>query len=107
MRALIPPELSEGDRPSNRVMQGVAAFTAVSGLVGVICMASAFSLHEWRTALVGSTLLVMATISGSVLVCNWMIADRQAFYQRGKVDGWYSWYRGTPPEVDDPLWREG
>lgn len=106
LRALQPPEQTDSDqRRPHWMMRGVALTASATALGGIACLAAAFALREWRTALAGSTLLIIAAIAGAVLVLNQLLADRNEFYRRGQLDGWYRHYRGLPPEVDDPLWR--
>lgn len=87
------------------LIQGIRMFTIVTALVGVGCLAAAFGVEEWRVALAGSTLVVLAAVAGAVLVANALIADRMAFYEHGKADGWYEGWRGIPPNPDHPFVR--
>ncbi|BEL07782.1 hypothetical protein Q0Z83_059730 [Actinoplanes sichuanensis] len=107
LRALQPSgEMSESAHGPRWLIRGVAGFCAVTALSGVGSSAWAFAHHEWRLALVGSTLLIMSVIAGSVLVGNQLLADRQEFYRRGELNGWMRGWRGQEPEAGDPLLRQ-
>lgn len=103
LRALQPPEMSEDGHRAHRTIQGVVVFTAVTALGSIACLATAFALHEWRTAVVGMTLAIMSSTAGALLIGHRLIADRQEFYRRGQLDGWMRGWRGQEPEADDPL----
>lgn len=105
LRALQPPEKSEDGQRPDWTIRAVALTAAGTALGGIGCLAAAFALREWRTALAGSTLMIVAAIAGAVLVLNRLLADRQKFYQRGQLDGWMRGWRGQEPSSEDPLWR--
>lgn len=106
VRALKPPEPTENahQRPSTTIRL-VAVVAAGTALTGVVLLTAAIVLEEWRTALIGSTLLVVSAIAGNVLVWDRLMADRQEFYRRGQLDGWMRGWRGQEPEGCDPLWK--
>lgn len=87
------------------VMRYVMAYTILTSLGAVATLALAVYLGQWRVALTGSTLAILAAIGGGVLCLNLVIADRQEFYRRGVLDGWMRGWRGQPPDIDDPLTR--
>jgi hypothetical protein len=103
-RALRPDQ--DDDQFSGSKLIGIIRVGAVlTALAGIGCLAAAFALNEWRTALAGSTLVIVAVVAGSVCTVNALIADRQEFYRRGKLDGWMQGWRGQEPTADDPLLR--
>ncbi len=83
----------------------VGCGSAVLGFVGAASMAWAFATHEWRAALLGTTLMLLAGMGATVLCLRAMLAARQEFYRRGQLDGWRRGWTGEPPEVSDPLLR--
>ncbi|WP_433368288.1 hypothetical protein ACQPZX_41275 [Actinoplanes sp. CA-142083] len=87
------------------VMPAVKLFAGVTAVAGAGCLAAAFSVAEWRIALAGSTLVVLSAVASALWIADGLLADRHAFYRRGKVDGWYEGWRGQPPATDDPLLR--
>ena len=107
LRALQPPETTENDqhRP-HWLIRAVTLTSAGTALLGMGLIAAAFALEEWRTALAGSTLLIISALAGTVLAMNWLMADRQEFYRRGHLDGWHLGWRGLPPGSGDPLQRK-
>jgi hypothetical protein len=102
-----PPATSDNGHPlsHSRLTRGVQIFTVTAALAGTGCLAFAFSRDEWRSALIGSTLIILSAIGASVWVAGMVLADRQDFYHRGLLDGWMRGWRGQPPDVDDPLVR--
>ncbi len=103
-RALQPSTQDNTPRPG-RLVQAVRLLVCVTATAGVGCLVAAFCLDEWRTALAGSTLLVISAIAGAVWVINGLLAERNRFYQRGFLDGWMRGWRGQEPSTDDPLLR--
>lgn len=104
LRALRP--VSADDPPVRARLVTYARILALAAaLAGVACLAAAFALDEWRTALIGSTLVIVAVVAGAVCTINALIADRHEFYRRGKLDGWMEGWRGQEPTADDPLLR--
>lgn len=100
--AATPPR--SGDAPL-RLMRWVMAHTILAGAGAVGCLAISLITGDWHAALAGATLLILSTQGGAVLMINAMVCDRQEFYRRGQLDGWYRGYRMQVPEVDDPLFR--
>lgn len=93
------------DHGRSRLALFVGWGAGVLATVGALCMAWAFTTEEWRVALLGTTLLLLAGMGGTVLCLRRFLADRQEFYQRGQLDGWMRGWRGQEPEVFDPLMR--
>lgn len=106
MRALRPPEPAPADlHHPHRLMVGVRIFSLTSALAGIACLSAALAGQNWRAALAGSTLLTISAIASSLWIAEILVADRRAFYERGKADGWYAGWRGMPPDPDDPFLR--
>lgn len=100
------PGLDADGRPTRSpIVRGVQIFTSVTALAGVGSLTFAFSHNEWRMGVVGMTFTIIACIGGAVLCVEALLADRNAFYNRGEADGHYKGWRGLPPGVDDPLLR--
>jgi hypothetical protein len=87
------------------IMRGVRVFTVVTSGAGIALIAVGIAQPSIHTTIAAATALILATIGGSLLVVESMLADRRTFYQRGQLDGWYRGYRMQPPDVDDPLLR--
>lgn len=104
-RAMEAEEHQVHDAGPQWLLRGVRIFTVVTAMAGVGCLATAFSLNEWRTAMVGSTLTVVSAIGASLWCASTLLADRRTFYQRGHLEGWMRGWRGQEPEVKDPLLR--
>lgn len=104
LRAHAPGD-DEVGRP-HRLITAVRVVAIGAGLAGVGSLAAAFCLQEWRTALSGVILITMATVASGLLVVDTLVADRRAFYERGRVDGWMSCWRGEMPSAEDPLLRD-
>jgi hypothetical protein len=85
------------------VIRYVKAFAATTGAGSLVCLTVAVMRDEWRIALIGSTLAVLAAVAAGVLTVNALLADRQEFYRRGQLEGWHRGWNGQLPETDDPL----
>lgn len=102
-KAATPPGSEPVTDRRSRLTVAVATFTVVTGTAGACGMAAAFVLEEWRTALLGATLMLLAGMGAQVLCQRAFLASKEIHYQRGQLDGWYRGYRMQPPEIDDPL----
>lgn len=96
------PSRPDRERQLVRVLWVVSATTTI-GAAG--CLAIACFESEWRFALTGSTLLVLAWITGATLCVHAMLKSRREFYRRGHLDGWMRGWRGEGPYNGDPLLR--
>jgi len=96
------------DQPERgfRLITIVRILAIVTAVVGVGGLVAAFCLNEWRTAVVGGALLVVAVMAAAVCVIDALLADRGEFYRRGKLDGWMEGWRGQEPSADDPLLKD-
>lgn len=97
-----------GDDPgekhrSKRLLRGIQIFTAVTALGAVGSLTTAFCLDDWRTAVAGGVLAVMSTAAGALWCLHNMLADREEFYRRGQLDGWFRGWHGQEPDAGDPL----
>ena len=94
-----PPEAAPDSdmRKPNRLIRGVRAFVALTALAGVVCLSVAFTLAEWRTALAGCTLVIVSAIASVVWAMDCLLADREAFFFLGELDGWMRGWRGQEP----------
>lgn len=124
-RASMPPmpnpePMAEGGnragRPNHlilavRIFAGAAAAAGVA--LGAVDLAADGGVHLVVPA-VGC--LLLAGLAAAVLVLQAILtdlhadlhaelADRQEFYRRGQLDGWMKGWRGTEPDVDDPLFH--
>jgi hypothetical protein len=106
-RALASDHLASG-QPIGAywLVHAIRIFTVAALLAGAACLTVAFSFEHWPTAMAGSVLLVAATVGGAVWVLQNVVADRCAFYERGKLDGWMRGWRGQEPEAGYPLLRD-
>lgn len=105
-QATVPPR-QPADRSTaiSLLIRGVKTFAVTTAVAGAASLGVAFALGEWRTALAGSTLVILSVVASSVWIVNALLADREDFYRRGQADGWYRGWRGQVPTVDDPLLR--
>ncbi len=87
------------------LITAVRVFTATMALGGVAFLSLAFSHDEWKQGVVGMTLVILACTGGAVLAIDTLLADRNTFFQRGKLTGFWEGIHGVPPSSDDPLLR--
>lgn len=104
LRAMKPPEMSEDAQP-HTFIRLLALFACTTAFAGVVLLSVGFPIHEWRLALLGSTLLVIASAAGVVLGVHLVLADRQEYFRRGELVGWMRGWRGEGPESGDSLLR--
>jgi magnesium-transporting ATPase (P-type) len=92
--------------PRSRMVHWVAAAAVFFGTTGVTLTAIevATPLYLKLNSFAAASFII-AAIAGAVLCVEWMLADRQTFYLRGKVDGYYQGWHGQLPDADDPLLR--
>ena len=107
LRASQPPTETRETRAAGPgwLVRSVQVTAVVTGLAGTTALSAGFANRDWRPALVGMVLLFAACIAGGVWITHSLLADRHAFYRRGKVDGWYEGWHGKLPDPDDPLLR--
>lgn len=105
-RALQGPMNEPAEPKRDWQVIGVRVFTGANALAGVGLAATDLA-GDGGIHLVGPAAMcfILATIGAAVLILLSQISDRQEFYRRGQLDGWYRGYRMQPPEVDDPLIR--
>jgi hypothetical protein len=89
-----------------RLIRMIQVFVIVSALAGASFLTAGLVLGEWHGAVVGSTLLIVSAVAAAVLAVNALLADREAFFCLGELDGWMRGWRGQEPRgADDPPLR--
>jgi hypothetical protein len=109
LRALHRGDPEEPTKRSRRasMVHWVMAAAILAGVSGVILVTIEMATPAYlNLASYIAACFILSGLAGVVLCVNWMLADRQAFYQRGKVDGFYQGWHGQLPDVDDPLLRD-
>lgn len=105
-RVLQEPIAETTERRRDWQVIGVRIFTGLAVLAGVgLTVADLASSGRTHLIIPAATCFIVAAIGAAVLVLLAQIADRQEFYRRGQLEGWYRGYRMLLPEVDDPLLR--
>lgn len=92
----------DAGRP-HRLIRVVQVFAVTAAVAGASCLTVSWCLDHVRAAIVGAALLVLSGVAAAVWVADALVADRNAFYVRGKADGWYEGWRGQLPTDTDPL----
>jgi hypothetical protein len=106
LRAPAAPGLDPDGRPTtSALIRSVRIITVSLAFVGIGVLSAAFAHNEWRTGVVGFTLIVAACTGAVVWAIDAMLADRNAFYERGSLDGFMRCWRGELPSAKDPLVR--
>jgi hypothetical protein len=87
------------------LITAIKVFTCTTVLLGVIFAVCTLAYGGWRHPLAAMFFALTAVAGGTVLCFHAILADRQEFYRRGQLDGWYKGWRGQAPDVDDPLFK--
>lgn len=92
-----------GRRSMVHWVTAVAILAGVSGVtLATIELATPRYLHLNAYS---AACFILSGLAGAVLCMEWMLSDRQTYYQRGELSGWLKGWRGLPPDTDDPLLR--
>lgn len=105
MRALRAPAPGAGQPTRHgRLVVGITCFGVTAIITGLVLVAEDLtSSRGMHFAVYAAACFILAGLAGGLICTNAILADRQEFYQRGQLDGWYRGYRMQPPDVDDPL----
>lgn len=105
MRALKTPAPGAGQPTRHsRLVVGITCFGVGATVTGLILVAEDLTDRVgFHFAVYAAACFVLAGLAGTLLVLRAMLADCQAFYRRGHLDGWIKGWNGQNPETGDPL----